>query len=579
MNRPAFCLLLWFTLTTPACDPAVPRRDESPAMDRSGETESRPASRFQPLVPRREATRADEPVFGGIESILAGEDWVELRWSAARTASGEAAPDAAYAVYVSLEAGQQDFARPFALTRETRYRMTALETGVTLYLVVRAQSGGQEDGNRDEWSATPYPVRYIRADSPGGDGLRPATASASLQDAIEHAIALEGVNFHVAGGRYRERVFLFDGSTIYGGFAADFDPATRDPERFPTVLESAFEKDLVLVAPGRALCGMDGVTLEGSGGGTRGIVADDCSVQLSNVTVRGFSRKGIDLRGREDALSHLRGVLIRCEIEGNGGEGLALEGICSVWVRSSRIHDNADEGIEAEPLSAAAHRPAQLLVDRCLLARNGEVGLDVELAPYAGANSQTGFEILIQDCDFAANRSHGMRLVTRPREAPIAVDVTIQRCRVVSSGGSGVRIDSDAPGNYRILDCALVGQEAGCGVELSGDHPGTVVGVADCWFRNNSRDLRVRAEGDIRVENSILEGAPPDPVEGSSREEAGVVYRDCLPWSRLDLSRPAPRLEWTETASGALAVEPRAGWRLREWYPRGEDRPPPKGER
>ncbi|HET9481354.1 MAG TPA: right-handed parallel beta-helix repeat-containing protein, partial [Candidatus Polarisedimenticolia bacterium] len=423
--------------------------------------------------------------FAGVRSLLAREDAIEVAW--------EPLPDPAlrYRVYAG---GEELEPRALALACEVaaggaRATLPGLQTGETLQILVRAvDAAGREDSNPMVLRATPNPVRYVSIEAaPDGDGTTPERASPTLSQAIEEAIDAAGVNLYVTAGRFPERILLFDGITVYGGFGPEFDVEARWAATERTVIAPQGAGDLVVVAPGKRWSGLDRVELDGEGKAGRGLVADDSRLQLVDVFVRRCTRKGLDLRGDEDLYSMMRARLHRCEIRDCGGEGLALRGIGDVWLHRSHIRDTGQEGIEADVFGPGLGRSARLLVEGCTIEHGRDAGVRVDLAllpdtQQARTDPRLGsLRVGIFDSVIAHNARSGVSLDVEYEDAPVELFVDLRGNRVHDNGGLGLHLDVDAAGVYSSWRNVVERNRGEAGLLVTGESPGIVVSREDAF--------------------------------------------------------------------------------------------------
>lgn len=429
--------------------------------------------------------------FEGLAGSIGGDGWIDLYWSPANYDVRE------YRVYTAHRPGQQDYRSPLAVidpdpssneTRFHRFRIERLAHGTTLFCVVRAVGrDGVEELNEIEWGASSNPVHRVTVEStpPTADSAdSPTPPDSTLEEAMARAISLDGVNIYVERGTLRERLFVFDGMMIYGGFGPSFDPWERMISGERTRVIGRSEQDSVVVAPGDLLCGIDGFDLDGSKRARRGLVAEDCLLQLAHTRIHGFEDKGVELRSGDDAGDELEGAILECEIHGNAAEGVALSGIFDLALRSSVVRDNEEEGIEIEPLAFSTQEKSTLIIDRCRIEANRDLGLNVTIERHAEDRGKRGGRVRVElsNSSFERNRDHGASLDVQA-DAADALDLRIEvwRCLFTGNGKAGLEVDADVHGSYSI-EGSRFAHNGSAGLLLSGDAPLAFLRVRESSF-------------------------------------------------------------------------------------------------
>lgn len=437
--------------------------------------------------------------FEGLAGAIGGDGSIDLYWSPPNYDVRE------YRVYTATRPGQQDFRSPLAVvapdassdSRFHRFQIEPLAHGTTLFCVVRAVGrDGVEEFNEVEWGASSNPVFQVTLES-AEDGaqtdeaVEPAASDSGLEEAMARAISLDGVNIYVERGTLRERLFVFDGMMIYGGFGPSFDPWERMISGERTRVVARSEQDAVVVAPGDLLCGVDGFELDGRGRARRGVVAEDCLLQVAHTRIHGFEDKGVELRSGDDAGDELEGALLECEIHGNAAEGVALSGIFDLALRSCVVRENEEEGIEIEPLAFSTEEKSTLVLDRCRIEGNRDLGLNVTIARHVEDPEVRGGRVRIElaNSSFERNRDHGASLDVQA-DAADALDLRIEvsRCRFAGNGKAGLEIDADVRGSYSI-ERSRFSHNGSAGLLLSGDAPLALIRVRESTFGGPSASV------------------------------------------------------------------------------------------
>lgn len=520
--------------------------------------------------------------FAGLAGTIGGEGVIHLFWKR------PAYPVAAYRVYTAARAGGQDFSRPAAemvpAAAGGDYEVLTLDRlalGTTLYSIVRAIDAiGKEDSNRVEWGASSNPVFRVDPTATEDSTDRPRTY-ATIEAAVSEAIALDGSNIYVTANTLRERVYLFDGMHLYGGFESTFDPVARMVSGSRTRLLGQAKLDTIVVAPGDLLCGIDGFELVGqlepnpatessrttSERGRRGLVAEDCNLQAAHLFVHGFQDKGVELRSGDDLDDEFEGHLYECEIAENTGEGLALSGVFDLTLRDCILRDNEEEGIEIEPLLFSSQEKSSIKVDRCVVRGNRDLGLNLTLTAHplqpAGAGGRV--RIRLSRSIFESNHDHGASIdVQADASDDVDLRMTVEKCRFDSNQASGLEIDADIRGNYRVTECAF-SKNLGSAVAVSGDAPLALIRIHGSSFEEHGIDVETRSPVTVLITNSQL------VLPGRTEAGPGTIVNgnDNLV---LDLSRRAPdedpatsRVEQAVTWIDPPPAQPvgREGWRLK----------------
>lgn len=511
---PALALILGVALF--GCDRASPT-DEGP-------TET-PTGAENPTV--AETSRALG--FLGIDGILAGEDFIRLSWKPA--VSAEDSTLAGYRIYVAGEPGEQDFTKPFSEVSAgaTDVTLQNLTPGIPRYVVVRAVDGeGREDDNDVEWAATPNPVRYVsRQGAPDGDGLTPQSSYGSLEDAIGETFAMGGVNLYVDRGPFEEELFLFGGMMLYGGFDSSFELESRDAENHRTAISASSKSTALAIAPGQLLCGIDGFGFFGHQEQDRGILAEDCVVQITRVTVLNYGTKGIELRAKKEDDSRITGLVSGCTASDNGGEGIVLEGSFDLAIRDCEVQFNGDEGVVAEPLRTVAGSKSRVVVENCRVANNSGIGVNLKLE----AARETGEKLrvtlrrnrIIGNEDFGANVD-----VLFLDDAEVDFRLKVEGNEISRNQKAGLHINGDAAGDYRIAGNRIAEQEHGVGVLITGDSSRPLYRLFENGIeRNFAGGVRNESESRLWLYGCLIEkNAGPGVVSGGRGQSLRSVISD-----------------------------------------------------
>lgn len=500
------------------------------------------------------------PRFGGIDAILADEDSVTVFWNAAENTDGAGAP-CEYLLYVAGGTRDQDFSSPRMTTDSgaTHAQLTDLPPGRPVYVVVRARnSAGVTDENEKEWCATPHPVRHVDPQSTAEerDGLTPATAFASLREAAQRSIDQPGVNLYLRATEFEERLFIFDGMTLFGGFEPGVAPEdwARSAER--TTFRATTDSDLTMVSPGERPCGLHRIVLDGAGVGARGLVADDCELHLGDVLVRGFTRNGIDLRSDRDGKTRIAGSIRDSLVEDIEGEGIVVEGIADLAISDTTIVRCSQEGFEVEPCTASRETESRIVLERCRISDNGDLGLDIEFADLEEELSDgASIRFTLRDSIVERNADHGLSL-DLPESGRLVLVVKIQNNRFSGNGGAGALIESEAVAEYLVQHDVFSGNGPPGGLAISGSAARPIVHVHQCRFEGeNGPAIHVEHDARVLVRHSEFVGNAGGSVVAPS---AMVDLEGCLLSGHV-APPDAHRVAWSLVDAGEHPADGSAG--------------------
>ena len=486
-----------------------------------------PTTTIGDLAPADEDLHA--PRFLGLNHLVAGDKELMLTWD---PAIDDVSPESAisYQVFLSERSGKQQFDAPPQLivpAGSQSCRLTGLENGVTLHVVVRAvDASGKADSNEAEWAATPNPVLFVDASvNESADGETPLSALKSIDEAIGAAIGLAGVNVYIAEGEYQEQILLFDGMSLYGGFQSGFE-AFPDPVIRQTRLQGTSGKDTLILPPGNHLTVIDGLTFTGENSARRAIVADDCVLQISHCQISGFADKGIQIETDTDDGGEASGSLLFCDVRNNRGDGLRIEGFVDLVLRECRFTGNGQSGISSPSLQPRHGEKTRLDLNRVLVADNGDIGINIRISePDAGdPEDPPRVRLGLFGVESSGNDDHGMGFDLRYSEDQnVDMRIRIEYCLLSDNRKSGVYLDADAIGDYSISHSHFEGNRGDSALKLSGDATGAIIHVRDCLFpAGQGYSLLYRGSGLVNVMESELVSVGPDN-KPYQRESTGIV--------------------------------------------------------
>ena len=532
-RRPLRLAATWLTLALiVGCGDSTSPPTPTPTPGESGDGKAESRGTLPSAAQPQLAPPAPAGTFAGIRQCIALADGVFLEWE---PVSGPEQPNVRYRIYLANESGEQKFTQPNRTTEANARsaKIDGLPAGKTIFVVVRALwPDGREDRNEVEWAACPNPVRYVDYDSkhPAPTGKSADDPFRNIGDAIDSAIALDGVNIYVRGGEkaYERRVVLLDGAVIYGGFDSTFGLTTRDTAAHPTTLQTQGAKSLITVIQGERFCGLDGLVLRGNGQTERGIAGDAGIYHIANTRIDGFRLKGIDLRGATDLETPpLSGTIRNCTVTGTtAGEGIHLEGALDLSILDCVVEGSANEGIEAT-LAYLPGEKTRLKIERCQIVGNRSLGIEIDLTEgeSEGDLGNARFRARVRDCRIAYNGDHGVGVDVRYEETtPIDLGVEVESNRLANNQGAGVHLDVDAPGEYRVAHNVVVANHLaapegkGAGILLTGDAEQADVSLAyNRVGANGTAGVDLQLESVTRIEQcNFFDNFGPAILQGES---------------------------------------------------------------
>ncbi|OUU23750.1 MAG: hypothetical protein CBC13_04865 [Planctomycetia bacterium TMED53] len=552
------------------CDPvSKPQMSPLPPVEKvqTTDTSTLPPHTFElpmtpPRIPPNESSfdppdqDLSPPRFMGLKQLIAGDRELYLTWSMA-VDDYSPSDQIRYHIFLANRSGKQDFNAPPLLITEpgvTSCRLTGLENGTSCHVVVRASDpSGKSDDNELEWSAVPNPVLFVDSSvESSGSGTHPQSAIKTIDEAIGAAIGLPGVNIFVAAGTYPEQFLLFDGMSLYGGFASGFSSLSL-PKINKTIVKGAKNKDSIIIPPGKSLVVIDGFLFPGEGIARRAIVADDCVLRISHCLIEGFVDKGVQIETDVDDGGEASGAILYCDIEKNQGDGLRIEGFVDLSIRESRFRANEQSGISAPSLQPVHGEKTRLDLHRVEISNNGDIGFHLRIAKPVGDDPKDTPRVRISllGVDCFKNEDHGLGLDLRYTDAdPVDLRIRVEHCSIRENKKSGIYLDTDAQGDYSVSYSELIGNRGSAGLYLSGDSTDALVRVRDSELSQNGLHGAVNSSaGLLKLVHSSLHSNGESAVLDELTELPTVQLIECeLTPGSNPLKSASPRL-WSSISN------------------------------
>ncbi|MCA8959680.1 MAG: right-handed parallel beta-helix repeat-containing protein, partial [Planctomycetes bacterium] len=241
-------------------------------------------------------------------------------------------------------------------------------------------------------------------------------------------------------------------------------------------------------------------------------------------------------------------LLARTEIRNNAEEGLGLSGIIDAHIRDCHIHDNGQEGIEAEPLRFSDEEKGRLTLERTRLISNGSMGIDLSATPHRG-RGRGKFRVSLKQVVCANNADHGASLDIHDNEAGMHdIRIEIRDSRFTENGKAGLNLDAETPSAMRIVDSECSRNRL-AGLRVDGESERTLCRVHRVLATGNEGpSLSIRGLGAVYVWRSQLDRveaadggwhALAECVVGDASASADVVDETRTP---VPASRPSTAL-------------------------------------
>ncbi len=333
----------------------------------------------------------------------------------------------------------------------------------------------------------PGMVLYVdaAASGAGANGLTPATAFPSLQDALLVAGAANGGNVWVRAGTYAAGPYAL-GPNVHcaGGFGASFDLATRDVSANLTALTGSTSQEIISVLSGGADGTLDGFTIDAGGTVLKGVDVVDGDVELRSLVIRGCIDRGIKAVTTVP-IPNRRIAVIGCNVTSNGGDGFSSAGAIDVVLDLSAFDANGQEGADVDDLQCPDNGSISLRATACRFYGNGFEGLDVDLAAAPLSVGTGTFDVRVDNCRFEVNGLDGL-LIDQEHEAfpGFAATIVVRGCLARGNRAAGVHVDADAAGSYCFerLRCTA---NAGDGVLVTSETNAGEILLSGSWLAGN----------------------------------------------------------------------------------------------
>ncbi|MDE0959592.1 MAG: right-handed parallel beta-helix repeat-containing protein [Planctomycetota bacterium] len=497
-------LILWLLIA--GCDGPAPQDPVPPVTEKSILSQ-------EPTTAPRVAPPIDgvnqPPLFDGPHSVIAGDGSLHIEWQEAIDDHTDS-DQIHYQIFRASRPGKQQFDQPWITTAPgaTSHIIQNLPNGEAVYLVIRSFDGqGLHDFNESEWPVLPNPVMYVDAAAPGGgDGSSPENAFQKMDDAIGDAIGLAGVNIYVAAGRYQEQLLLFEGMAIYGGFPGGFS-GPSSPGQHLTRLIGSPGQDGIIVPPGDQLVVIDGIQFDGGQQARRAMVADDCQIRISRCHISGFEDKGIQIETDLDQDGRVTGTIQSCTVSQNGGDGIRIEGHVDLAIRDCHLIDNQQSGLSVLPLLPRMGSKARIDMERCEVARNGDIGISIKIdAPLGAASDPARIRIGLRGVLVESNHDHGASFDIRyPEQSTVDLRIRAEHCSFISNHKAGLHLDADAAGDFSVLESEFLANLGSAGVRVDGDAEKALTRITSCFFGAQAGNgVRLAGKGLLDITRSLF---------------------------------------------------------------------------
>ncbi|MCE9592620.1 MAG: right-handed parallel beta-helix repeat-containing protein [Planctomycetes bacterium] len=390
----------------------------------------------------------------GLVSAVAGDGVVRLDWKATDLAGAPVA----VALFQSTQLGAVYSGAPIATTTgSSTWNAFGLVDGTKYFFGLALDRGiGTFEPIGAVLSARPNPPIYVRAgaSSSNADGLTPSTAFPDPISAILTAQIHGAGNVWLAAGDYFDLGLpLYSRVDLYGGFAADFDLATRDPAALPTRLHGRSPLNVLTLIDGNTGSVVDGLELVGDQKGVIGFESRDTPCQLRAVKVSGMKGRGLKVSTTvEDRV--IAASFVACTVDANGADGLFVQGGVDVEIEHSSFTHNVQEGVECGPLVAPSGVRLAFDVRGSQFVDNGFEGLKLNLAPPTIPAVGAVFDVAIEGSTFERNRQKAGLLIDVDFNLIPGwrLELLVRGCLARNNQNDGVQLQLDSTSTALIHD-------------------------------------------------------------------------------------------------------------------------------
>ncbi|MCA9450630.1 MAG: right-handed parallel beta-helix repeat-containing protein, partial [Candidatus Omnitrophica bacterium] len=201
--------------------------------------------------------------------------------------------------------------------------------------------------NRSPIEPVPKRVFVNQAAAPGGDGLSWETAFQSVSEAL--FVYFVSNEVWVARGVYNENIYVEDTVSLYGGFGGwETVKDQRDPDAYPTVLDSSGLNTRVVTVNKIDGTTIDGFTIQGGGANQPGgglHYYRVSSATLENCNILNNHSSGQDSGGGGVDYDHSQGIIAHCTFRNNSGRsgGAVAAEVSDVTLTDCLIDSNHSE--------------------------------------------------------------------------------------------------------------------------------------------------------------------------------------------------------------------------------------------
>ncbi|MFT7487143.1 MAG: hypothetical protein ACI9F9_003002, partial [Candidatus Paceibacteria bacterium] len=309
----------------------------------------------------------------GLDSAVGGDGVIRIEWRA----PSETGPVPELAILLEDEAGAPLGQSPYSVVAGTTHLVIA---GFANGQLIEAQLGLRPSAGEPYSSVgqtlsvrTGAPMYVDVAAAPGGSGTSPGSPINDLILAVLIVFSNGGGNLWVAAGEYEDvSLPLFAGVDIYGGFAGDFDLASRDTVVHPTRFNALPDLPVASLLNAGSLSILDGIHLLGNGIASIGIEVEDSPFEGRKLKISDCKR-GIKLR-RGPFADSVDMLFTACHSTHNELQGLSGEGPLKIYVDGCSFTGNGQEGLEMAAWLAPEGETLRMDLRDCSFTGNGGEG-------------------------------------------------------------------------------------------------------------------------------------------------------------------------------------------------------------